>query len=73
MRYIIKDWAGNTMHWDNNPYDSFDDACDALCSEVSDITIQELADGDTEYRDYDFDELWEINLDEFQIIEIEGD
>lgn len=73
MKYIIKDWAGITMNWEGNPFNSWDEACDALYSSVTELTTKELADGDTEYKDYDFDELWEINLDEYQIVELEDE
>jgi hypothetical protein len=71
MKYIIKDWAGITMNWEGNPFEDLDQACDTLYSMVTELTSDELARGDTEYKDYDFDDLWEINLGEFQIIEEE--
>lgn len=36
MKYIIQDWAGNSIHFKNRPfyYDSFDDAEDVLLEEL---------------------------------------
>ncbi len=68
-KYIIKDWAGNTMNWEGNSFEDFDTACDCLYEHVTEFTTKELANGDTEYKDYDFDDLWQINLDEYQIVE----
>ena len=36
MKFIIKDWAGNSIHFKNRPfyYDSFEDAEEVLCEEL---------------------------------------
>lgn len=65
--YIIMDWAGIDMNL--GEFDSFEQACDCLYQHVTELTTKELYEGNTEYKDYDFDTLWEINLDEFQVIE----
>lgn len=35
-QYVIKDWAGNLIHFEGRPaiYDSFDDAEEVLCEEL---------------------------------------
>lgn len=73
MKYIIKDWAGNTMKWEGNEFESFEDAFDYLCPVIDELTAEELQAGDTEYAGYDHDELFDINLGEFQIIEIDDE
>lgn len=37
-KYIIKDWAGNLIKFENRPYlyDSFEDAEEILCEELND-------------------------------------
>ena len=32
--YVVKDWAGNTMNWESETYDSFDDAAEAIDRQI---------------------------------------
>lgn len=65
--YIIKDWAGNTMNWEGNPFDSWEEADDALFEHVTRLSEEEMKESGNE--ECILDNLIEINMDEYQIIE----
>lgn len=74
MKYIIIDWAGNKMNWLNNEYATYDDAFEALQIKVHELTEQEYINDYlidiAKYDDDEFNDLLDINIGEYQIIEV---